>query len=71
MYYEYAPDPYMPADLQALRPAAECRLCGGELYLGECCYLLEGELVCDRCLADYARAYFRHARVQLCPEPES
>jgi hypothetical protein len=27
--------------------------------------------VCDQCLPDYARAYFRHARVRPCPEPES
>ena len=71
MYYEYAPDPYMYTDLQSLRPAAECRMCGDDLFLGQCCYRLEGELVCEQCLPDYARAYFRGARVRLCPEPES
>ena len=71
MYYEYAPDPYMYTDLQSLRPAAECRLCGDDLFLGQCCYRLEGELVCDQCLESYARAYFRSARVRLRDEPPS
>ena len=71
MYYEYAPDPYMPVDLQDLSPAAECCLCGDVLFLGQCCYRLEGALVCDRCLSDYARAYFRSDRVRLLAAPES
>ena len=71
MYYEYAPDPYTYADLQSLRPAAECSLCGDALFLGQCCYRLEGELVCEQCLPDYARVYFRSARVRLLAERES
>ncbi len=71
MYYEYAPDPYIPADLQDLSPAAECSLCGDALFLGQCCYRLEGALVCDDCLPDYARAYFRRDRVRLRADPLS
>ena len=69
MYYEYAPDPYMPSDLQDLSPVDECRLCGDALFLGQCCYRLEGELVCEQCLPNYARAYFRDKRVRLRAEP--
>ncbi len=65
MYYEYAPDPYVPADLQTLSPAAQCALCGDELYLGQCCYLLEGAAVCEACLPRYAKAVFRAHRVRL------
>lgn len=65
MYYEYAPDPYIPVDLQSLRPAAVCSLCEGELFLGQCCYRIEGALVCDECLSRYARAYFHDCRVRL------
>lgn len=68
MNYEYAPDPYIPADLQAVSPCALCCLCGDELFLGQCCYRLEGALVCERCLPDYARAYFRTFRVRLARE---
>lgn len=68
MYYEFAPDPYVPVDLQALSPAAMCALCGAELFLGQCCYALEGALICDDCLSLYARAYFRDRRVRLRSE---
>ncbi len=69
MYYEYAPDPYIRTDLQSLRPAAACSLCGEDLFLGQCCYRLSGALLCEACLPDYARAYFRDARVRLCAAP--
>ena len=65
MYYEYAPDPYAVAERQTATVAAQCGLCGDELYFGQCCYHLEGVLVCDSCLAQYARAYFRTNRVRL------
>lgn len=69
MYYEYAPDPYNFVDLQALSPAAHCALCEGELFLGQCCYRIEGCLICEDCLSNYARAYFRRNRVRLRMEP--
>lgn len=65
MYYEYAPDPYVPADLQALSPAAECCLCGGELFVGQCCYRIDGALICEDCLSYYARACFSSCRVRI------
>ena len=68
LYYEYAPDPFDCADLQAVLPAAECALCGDALYYGQCCYLLEGVPVCEGCLAAYARALFHDARVRICRE---
>lgn len=36
----------------------ECSLCGGELYMGQTCYFINGEAVCEDCLADYARQFF-------------
>ena len=48
MYYEYAPDPYIRTDLQSLRPAAACSLCGEDLFLGQCCYRLSGALLCEQ-----------------------
>ena len=35
-----------------------CRLCGEELYPGDCYYQLEGGRVCEACLERYARWYF-------------
>lgn len=37
----------------------ECELCGGELYAGEECYFINGEVVCEDCLGEYARQVFR------------
>jgi len=65
LYYEYAPDPYAPSDLQTVSPAGQCCLCGDELYAGQCCYLVGGNLLCESCLPRYAKAYFRDARVRI------
>ena len=45
---------------QARGPA--CALCLGELYPGDPYFELEGRIVCEDCLARYARAYFAHRR---------
>lgn len=37
---------------------AECSLCGDELYLGEQCYHINGQTVCEDCLGEYARQVF-------------
>ena len=38
--------------------AAECEMCGGEIYRGEAYYYINGDAVCRDCLADYARRVF-------------
>ena len=71
LYYEYTPDPYCPVDWQNLRPAASCSLCRDELYLGSVCYRIGAALICEDCLAAYARAYFRACRCTIrAAEPE-
>ena len=35
--------------------AAECDLCGGEIYRGRRYYRINGQTVCPDCLADYAQ----------------
>ena len=37
----------------------ECCLCGDELYMGQQCYHINGQTICEDCLADYARQYFK------------
>lgn len=38
--------------------AAECRLCGGEIYRGEAYYQINGQVFCTGCLEEFARGYF-------------
>ena len=38
--------------------AAQCQLCGAEIYRGEEYYRINGESVCCACLEDYAKAVF-------------
>ena len=37
-------------DPQRAFPAAECALCGRELYRGEACWRLSGRIVCADCV---------------------
>lgn len=46
----------------------ECALCGGELYRGQICYDINGERICQDCLADYARQAFGGFAVRLGEE---
>ena len=36
-----------------------CRLCGGEIYMGERYYAVQGASICADCLPEYSRRYFR------------
>lgn len=50
-------------DPQRRPPRAHCSLCGGELYQGECCWVVNGSTLCRSCLGDYAaRAFAAHRR---------
>lgn len=37
-------------DAQRAYPAAECALCGGELYRGDACWRLGGRILCEGCV---------------------
>ena len=37
-------------DAQRAYPAAECVLCGGELYRGDACWRLSGRVLCEECV---------------------
>ena len=36
----------------------ECELCGSDIGCGQEYYLLNGQVICEDCLADFARRYF-------------
>ena len=38
--------------------AAECDLCGGEIYTDEPYYFINGKSLCRDCLSDYAAQFF-------------
>ena len=40
-------------DPQRAYPAAECSLCGRELYRGEVCWRLSGRIVCEDCVVQW------------------
>ena len=35
-----------------------CEHCGGEIYEGETCYRIDGQLIHEDCLRDFAENYF-------------
>lgn len=41
-----------------------CTLCGGELYRGDACYVINGAVLCRGCLGEWAeRAFAVHRAV--------
>ncbi|MPM08406.1 hypothetical protein SDC9_54718 [bioreactor metagenome] len=42
-------------DIQQEEPAAYCSICQGEIYQCDECYLISGEQVCERCVADFEK----------------
>lgn len=36
----------------------ECELCGGDICAGQDYYLINGQVICEDCLAAYAQRYF-------------
>lgn len=46
------------ADRQQTPSFAVCGWCGGEIYLGQLYYEIEGKALCPECLPAFARSYF-------------
>ena len=38
--------------------AARCELCGSEIFTGEECWFINGQVICEDCLGEFARRYF-------------
>lgn len=53
-----------PPDRQQETPAAWCCCCYGEIYQGEDCYRIDGQIVCTDCLSRFAQDYFRLYRLR-------
>ena len=48
----------------ATATASVCKLCGGEIYVGEPYYFRDGETICEECLEEYARLCLAPFRVE-------
>ena len=51
-------------DAQRAFPAAECALCGGELYRGDVCWRLHGWAICEDCMAPWLMAGLAPCRLR-------
>ena len=54
-------------DPQRRRPQVHCTLCGGALYRGDVSYVINGAVLCQGCLGDYAAQAFAAHR-WICGE---
>ncbi len=52
-------------DLQRAFPAAECFLCGGELYRGDVCWRLAGRILCVDCVGPWLMDELSCCRLRL------
>lgn len=51
--FEYLPE--RPLEPPEEKPIAYCDYCGGEIYEGETVYNIDGQLIHEDCLHDFAR----------------
>lgn len=54
--------PERPLDPPEDKVFAMCDCCGGEIYEGEDYYSIDGELIHEDCLHDFADEYFKDCR---------
>ena len=52
----------MLEDKQLEKPICYCDFCGAEVYSGDLIYRIEGEIIHEECLSDYAEERFRPCR---------
>lgn len=49
-------------DVQQCIPVTRCTLCDNSLYDDDTFYTINGRIICEECLADFAREEFRSFR---------
>lgn len=49
-------------DVQQIPPVCYCSRCGDELYQTDPCYLIDEQVVCPSCLADFAQEDYAPCR---------
>ena len=58
--FEYLPE--RPLEPPEEKPIAYCDYCGGEIYEGETVYNIDGQLIHEDCLHDFADDYFKDCK---------
>ena len=59
--FEYLPE--RPLEPPEEKPIAYCDYCGGEIYEGETVYNIDGQLIHEDCLHDFADDYFKDCKL--------
>lgn len=50
--------PERPLEPPEDKPVSYCGFCGGEVYEGDTVYRIDGQLIHEDCLEDFAKDYF-------------
>ncbi len=67
--FEYLPE--RPLEPPEDTPVAYCDYCGGEIYEGEVVYNIDGRLIHEDCLHDFADDYFKDCREEAASYAET
>ena len=54
--------PECPLEPPEEKPVSRCDFCDGEIYEGDAVYRIDGELIHEDCLEDFARNYFSNCK---------
>lgn len=63
--------PELPLEPPEDKPVGYCAHCGQEIYEGETVYDIDGELIHEDCLADFAAEYFADCKKEAESYAES
>lgn len=67
--FEYLPE--RPLEPPEEKPIAYCDYCGGEIYEGETVYNIDGQLIHEDCLHDFADDYFKDCKEEAVSYAEA
>ena len=67
--FEYLPE--RPLEPPEDKPIAYCDYCGGEIYEGETVYTVDGQLIHEDCLHDFADDYFKDCKEEAVSYAEA
>lgn len=51
-------------DAQEAKVCAYCAECDGEVYREEIVYEIDGEVICEECIGEFAKKYFSPERIK-------
>mgnify|MGYP001053982660 CR=1 FL=1 len=60
--------PERPLEPPEEKPVAYCGFCDSEIYVGDTVYRIDGQLIHEDCLEDFAKDYFGDCKEEIEPE---